>query len=129
MSEKSVVNIEDRVKPVRMTDEIDGKVYELDFCRESILFAQRNKFSLEDALAYPAVGLRDLFYYSFRKNHKNVARDKTDKLFDRWGGGIPDKLAKRLIKLYQQAEASNSIVLDDDEEARKNSKLTLEIDD
>ena len=84
MSEKAVINIEDRVKPVRMTDEIDGKVYELDFCRESILFAQRNKFSLEDALAYPAVGLRDLFYYSFRKNHKNVARDKTDKLFDRW---------------------------------------------
>ena len=128
MSEKTVVNLEDRVKPIRMTDNETGTVYTLDFNRESILFSQRNKFSLDDALKYPAVGLRDLFYYSFRANHKNVARDKVDKLFNRWGGGIPESLATRLIKLYQQAELSNSIVISN-EEAEKNSGLTLEIDE
>lgn len=115
----------EKVKPVRMTDEMNGAVYELDFSRESIVFAERNKFKLEDALDYPTVGLRDLFYYSFRKNHRNVAREKTDKMFDRWGGGIPESLAKRLIQLYQQAQAFNTIR--PDEEAEKNSGLTLEL--
>ena len=69
--------------------------------------------------------MRDLFYYSFRKNHRNVAREKTDKLIDRWGGGVPEKLVKRLIQLYQQAQASNAILVDED--AEKNSGLTLEL--
>ena len=115
----------EKVKPVRMTDETNGAVYELDFSRESIVFAEQNNFKLEYALDYPTVGLTNLFYYSFRKNHRNVAREKTDKMFDRWGGGIPESLAKRLIQLYQQAQAFNTIR--PDEEAEKNSGLTLEL--
>ena len=117
--------MEEIIKPVRLTDDQNGQVYELDFSKESVLFAERNKFKLEDAIAFPVSGMRNLFYYSFRKNHKNVAREKTDKLIDRWGGGLPEKLATRLIQLYQQAEASNAIVVDED--AEKNSGLTLEL--
>ena len=43
----------------------------------------------------------------------------------RWGGGVPEKLVKRLIQLYQQAQASNAIQVDED--AEKNSGLTLEL--
>lgn len=120
-----VMNIQDHINPARITDEQNGRVYELDFNRESIVFAERNHFKLEDALEYPVTGMRDLFYYSFRKNHRNVARDKTDKLIERWGGGIPEALVKRLIQLYQQAQASNAIQIDED--AEKNSGLTLEL--
>lgn len=120
-----VMNIQDHINPARITDEQNGRVYELDFSRESIVFAERNHFKLEDALEYPVTGMRDLFYYSFRKNHRNVARDKTDKLIERWGGGIPEALVKRLIQLYQQAQASNAIIVD--EESEKNSGLTLEL--
>ena len=46
-------------------------------------------------------------------------------MIEKWGGGIPEELVKRLIQLYQQALASNSIVVDED--AAKNSGLTLEL--
>ena len=124
MSEKHT-DIQDIVKPARLTDDETGKVYELDFCRESSVFAERNKFKLEDAIEYPVTGMRDLFYYAFRKNHRNIARDKTEKIIERWGGGLPEKLIKRLVQLYQQAQASNAIQVDED--AEKNSGLTLEL--
>lgn len=118
-------DVKEKIQPVRMSDNETGKVYELDFSRESVVFAERNKFRLDEALEYPVTGLRDLLYYSFRKNHRNVARDKIDKMFDRWGGGMPEKLVKRLIQLYQQAQNSNAITIDED--AEKNSGLTLEM--
>ena len=124
MSEK-VTNIQDHAQPARLTDYQTGQVYELDFSRESVVFAERNKFNLEDAIEYPVTGMSDLFYYSFRKNHRNVSREKTDKMIARWGGGVPEKLVKRLIQLYQQAQASNAIQVDED--AEKNSGLTLEL--
>ena len=124
MSEKTI-DIQDIVKPARLTDDKTGQVYVLDFSRESIVFAERNKFKLEDAIEYTVTGMRDLFYYAFRKNHRNISREKTDKLIEKWGGGIPEELVKRLIQLYQQALASNSIVVDED--AAKNSGLTLEL--
>lgn len=120
-----VMNIQDHINPARIIDDQNGRTYELDFSRESIVFAERNHFKLEDALEYPVTGMRDLFFYSFRKNHRNVARDKTDKLIERWGGGIPEALVKRLIQLYQQAQSSNAIIVD--EESEKNSGLTLEL--
>lgn len=120
-----VMNIQDHINPARIIDDQNGRTYELDFNRESIVFAERNHFKLEDALEYPVTGMRDLFFYSFRKNHRNVARDKTDKLIERWGGGLPEALVKRLIQLYQQAQSSNAIIVD--EESEKNSGLTLEL--
>ena len=75
--------MEDHIQSVRLTDDKTGQTYELDFSRESIVFAERNKFRLEDAIEYPVTGMRDLFYYSFRKNHRSVAREKIDKLIDR----------------------------------------------
>lgn len=114
------------VQSARLTDKATGKVYELDFSRESVVFAERNKFKLEEALDFPVSGLRDLFYYAFRKNHRNVPREKTDNLIDQnWGGALPERLVKRLVQLYQQAQLSNAIQTDEDIE--KNSGLTLEL--
>ena len=50
MSEKTI-DIQDIVKPARLTDDKTGQVYVLDFSRESIVFAERNKFKLEDAMS------------------------------------------------------------------------------
>lgn len=118
-------NFDEIIKSVRLTDKDSGAVYELDFCRESVVFAERNEFTLEKAIEYPVTGMRDLFYYAFRMHHRNVARDKTDKMIEKWGGGIPESLFKRLIQLYSQAQSSN--VLLSDEEAKKNASLTLEM--
>lgn len=117
--------MENKIMPARLTDEKTGTVYELDFNRESIVFTERHEFNLTEAVKYPVTGMRDLFYYSFRKNHRNIARDKTDSIFDRWGGGLPEKLAVRLINLYKQAQTSNAVSMD--EESEKNSGMTLEL--
>lgn len=117
--------MEEKVMPARLTDDTTGKVYELDFSKESLVFAERREFALENAIRYPVTGMRDLFYYSFRMHHRDVSREKTDKLFDRWGGGIPEKLANRLIQLYQQAQLSNVVAVSEEDE--KNAGMTLEL--
>lgn len=117
--------MEEIIKAARITDENSGNVYELDFSRESVVFAEKQGFTLENAIDHPVSGMRDLFYLSFRMHHRNVAREKTDKLIERWGGGVPEALAKRLIQLYRQAESSYSIIREED--AEKNSGLTVEL--
>lgn len=85
MSEK-IIPVEDHVAPARLTDNDTGIVYELDFSRDSVRFAEQRGFELENAVKFPVTGLSDLFYYAFRKNHKSVPREKTDKLLEKWGG-------------------------------------------
>lgn len=116
--------MDERIMPAYVTDNDTGTRYELDFSRDSIRFAEGRGFELENALKYPVTGIADLFYYSFRMHHRSVARDKTDKLMEKWGG-VPEKLLTRLIQLYQQAQTSNTIQTD--EEAEKNAAVTLEL--
>ena len=46
-------------------------------------------------------------------------------MIERWGGGLPETLVKRLVQLYTQAQANNAINVDED--AEKNAGLTLEM--
>lgn len=121
----SKTNEMDRVNPARITDNDTGEVYELDYSRESVLFAEKKGFIVSNVGDFPASMIPDLFYYSFRKNHKNLAREKVDKLREKWGG-IPTSLVSRLAELYTQAALSNNI--QSDEDAAKNSAVTLELD-
>lgn len=123
MSEKVTAG-EERITPARLTDNDTGTVYELDFSRDSVRFAEQRGFELENAVKFPVTGVSDLFYYAFRKNHRNVPREKTDKLLEKWGG-MPEKLLTRLIQLYQQAQTANTIQTDED--AAKNASVTLEL--
>lgn len=116
--------MEERITPATITDNKSGDKYELDFTRESVRFAENRGFELANVAKYPVNGVADLFYYSFRAHHKNIARDKTDKLIERWGG-VPEALLNRLIQLYQQAMTANNVQTD--EEAEKNAELTLEL--
>lgn len=117
--------MEERVSPVKLTDHNTDITYTLDFSRDSIRFAEQREFTLEKAFAHPVSGMRELFYISFRMHHKNVALEKIDKFIERWGGGVPEALVGRLVQLFQQAQSANSIVSDED--AEKNSGLTLEL--
>lgn len=124
MSDK-VISIDERIRPAYVTDNETGAKYELDFNREAIRFAENRGFKLENVSDYPVTAAADLFYFSFRMHHAKVARDKTDKMIDKWGGGLPESLLGRLIQLYQQAMVPNVVV--PDEEAEKNSSLTVEL--
>lgn len=117
-------NAEERIKPAFLTDNDTGVKYELDFCRESVMWAESRGFDLEKIAKFPVTGIEELFYYSFRKNHRNVPREKTNKLLHE-GGGLPEKALERLILLYQQAQTSNNIQTT--EEAEKNGRQTWEM--
>lgn len=99
--------------------------YTLEFNRESIKFAESRGFKFEEVASYPMTKLPELFYYAFRMHHKNVARDKTDKILFEELGGIPDGLIERLGELYAQPFECLTVV--DEGTERKNSKWTVEL--
>ena len=123
MSEK-VIDIQDRVNPLRITDNERGIVYELDFSRESVKFAENRGFKIDEIAVFPVTRIPELFYYAFRKNHKNVARSQTDKLLDEMDG-LSNAVLERLVQLYNQAALTHLIATDEDTE--KNSKVTVEL--
>lgn len=117
--------VNERVKPIILRDTESGTEYTLEFNRESIRFAEARGFDLNDLDKFPMSRIPDLFYYSFRMHHKNISREKTDKIiFDEWGGigSLPDGLMERLVMLY--AEPFNGTNVG---EKAKNSKITVEL--
>lgn len=115
----------EKVEPIRITDNDTGKVYELDFSRESVSFVENQGYKIEETFDFPNVNIPKLFYYAFRKNHKNVSLDQSRKILDKMGG-LTEKVAIRLVDLYRQATMSNNII-QDDEDLEKNSHVTVEL--
>lgn len=118
------MDIQDRVNPIRITDNNTGKVYELDFSRESVRFAENRGFVLEDVTRFPVTKIPEFFYYAFRKNHKNLAKSQTDALLEEMGG-VTNKFLERLILLYNEAALTHVIASEDD--AGKNANVTVEL--
>lgn len=112
-----------KIKPIVITDTETEQEFVLEFSRESVKFAEAHGFVFDDVAKYPMTKIPELFYYAFRKNHKNIARDKTDKILDRMGG-IPNGLIERLAELY--AEPFEALTILDEGEERKNSPITIE---
>ena len=119
-----MINLEDRVKPVFITDNETKERYELDFSRESVKFAEARGFEIDSVATFPATKIPELFFYAFRKNHRKMARANTDALMESMNG-LSGALLERLIQLYQQAGLSH--VIQTDEEAEKNSAVTVEL--
>lgn len=118
--------VNERVKPIILTDTESGTEYTLEFNRESIKFAESRGFKIDEVGDYPMSKVPELFFYAFRMHHKNVSREKTDKMIfdpDYGFGGLsdlPEGLVERLFQLYNQPfEATKT------ESERKNSKLTV----
>ena len=78
IKENSVV---DRVPPIKIKDDRDGKEYELDFSRESIVFAESRGFEIDNVLKYPVTYFPEIFFLAFRKNYGpgkgNISRTKS----------------------------------------------------
>ena len=114
--------INEQVKPIILHDEENSIDYTLEFNRETIRFAEARGFDINDVARYPMTKLPELFFYAFRMHHKNVSREKTDRILFDDLGGMPDGMAERLGALYSvpfEALASG-------EEKAKNSRMTVE---
>lgn len=95
----------DRVKPIILTDEDNGRQYTLEFNRDVVKRVERNGFSIFDCEKHPSL-IEDLFYYSFLMHHeRDVSKKKAQQLFEAIGGLVnaPKGLIERLNELYFQA--------------------------
>lgn len=119
-----VIDLEERVNPIRITLNSTGEVYELDFSRDSVKFAEMHGFELDNVTRFPATKIPEFFYYAMRKNHKSLSRTKTDDIFDEIGG-VTGKMLGRMIALYNQAALSHVVSTDEDYE--KNAQVTVEM--
>ena len=114
----------DRIQPIKLTDNDTNETYELDFSRDSIRFAEQRGFKVDEVTDYPVTKFPEIFFYAFRMHHKNLSRTQTDELYEKLGGYTP-KFLERLIMLYNQAALANNIV--EDEDAAKNAHMTVEM--
>ena len=115
----------ERIEPIRITDNDSDKTYELDFSRESIRFVEQQGYKIDETFDFPNVNIPKLWYYAFRKNHRNMSLQQTTALLDKLGG-VTEKIAKRLIDLYTQATMANNVI-QDEEDLAKNSHVTVEL--
>lgn len=116
--------INEQVNPIKLTDNETGMVYTLEFDRESIKFAEARGFRYNEVGDYPMTLLPDMFYYAFRMHHKNISREKTDRIFFEDLGGLPEGMAERLGALY--AATLESLTANREKEG-KNSRITVEM--
>lgn len=93
---------EEKVNPVILIDNETGEEYTLEFDKDAVLFAEARGFDPDTVGTYPMTKIPELFFYAFRMHHKNVAREKTDKLLEGIGGikNVSDEFLARLIHLY-----------------------------
>ncbi len=109
------------IKPITLRTE-DGKEYTLEFNRESIRFAESRGFNINDMWAFPMTKIPEIFFYAFRMHHRNLSREKTDKILEDMGG-LSGDILERLGELYNVP--FETLLPDDDEP--KNSKVTVEM--
>lgn len=117
--------MDERIDPIRLTDNDTGKVYELDFSRESVTFVEQQGYKIDETFDFPNVNIPKLFYFAFRKNHRNVSLQQTNALLDKMGG-LTEKIAMRLVDLYRQATMANNVI-QEEEDLGKNSRVTVEL--
>ena len=114
--------VSERVNPIIIRNEDTGDEYTLEFNRETIRFAEQRGFDIADVGKFPMTKLPELFFYAFRMHHRNVSREKTDRILFDDLGGMPDGMAERLGALYSAPFES----LSNDNGKAKNSKMTVE---
>ncbi len=115
--------INEQVRPITITDTEKGEEYTLEFDRDSIRFAEARGFDIDDIGKFPMTKLPELFYYAFRMHHKNISREKTDRILFEDLGGMPSGMAERLGALYA---APFEALTNNNGDKAKNSKVTVE---
>lgn len=92
-------------KPIRLVDNETGEAYILEFDRDTVRWAEQRGFDPDLVTKFPMTVGADFFFYAFRMHHRNIARDKTDKILFDYLGGINEttgKILARLMELYYQ---------------------------
>ena len=98
--------------------------YTLEFNRESVKFAEMHGFKIDNVTEFPMTYIPELFFYSFRMHHSNLAKNQVDKILDELGT-LPEGFITRLMELYVQP--FDTLIGNVEGEERKNSKWTVDM--
>jgi len=116
--------VNEQVRPIILHDTETETDYTLEFDRDSVRFAEARGFDIDEVKKFPMTKIPELFYYAFRMHHKNVSREKTDKILFDVLGGMPPGMSERLGALYA---APFEALMSDNENTAKNSRMTVEM--
>lgn len=111
------------MKPIKITDSEKGIEYTLEFNRESVIFTNNQGFKASELTDNLEGMLPILFYGAFRMHHRDISRQKTDKMLWEDIGEVSQDFIVRLVELY--TEPRNALIKDDAKP--KNSNLTVEL--
>ena len=114
---------EKKIKPIVLTDTETNDVYTLEFTRDTVKYTEFKGFNIDDIDKKPMSAIPELFYYAFRAHHRNISREKTDKILFEDLGGMSTEMLERLGELY----AVPLTTLFAKENTSKNSKMTVEL--
>lgn len=115
------IETENRPNPIKITDPDSGEVFILDFNRAAVKFAEQRGFKIMSMSDNPETGISDLFFYAFRKNHREISREKTDRILQDLEGLLPAEVT-RLQELYSSAITALNISGE-----RKNARMSVEM--
>ena len=127
------MEVKKKVDPIVLTDKETEKKYTLDFCRESVVFAEKQGFNIGKIESGEVLStLYDLWFYAFRMHHRFVQREQADSLLDKLLQGGGKKLSKavlvRLCELYKQPyEALDYQDGDEDDGDEGNAQVAVEL--
>ena len=116
----------EKIKPLVLTDNETGEKYVLEFSRESVRFAEMRGFDVEDLGKYPMTKIPELFFYAFRMHHRNIARERTDRMLFDDLKGLSAAAIERLVMLYAAPFEALSDIESESGEA-KNARMTVEL--
>ena len=122
---KSTIEKKEKVKPIRLIDNETGENYILEFNRDTVKWAEQRGFDPDMVTKFPMTVGADFFFYAFRMHHRNIARDKTDKILFDYLGGINETTGKILARLMELYYATFSTL--SDEEAQENPRMAVEL--
>lgn len=111
-------------QPITLRDETNGDTFVLEYTRNTCVFINNAGFNFNKITDNPEEMIPLLFYGAFRKNHKRITKEQSDKMLERMGG-LTKKFFDRLVELYLSGR--ESLVIDDDEYDAKNAGLTVEL--
>jgi len=121
MSKKEV---NEKIKPLILTDNETGEKYVLEFSRASVKFAEARGFDISDVSKHPMTKVPELFYYAFRMNHRNISRERTDRMLFDDLGGLTEGAIERLCMLY--SAPFDALVSASEDDEVKNARMTVE---
>lgn len=115
--------VNEQVKPIILHDGDNERDYTLEFDRETVQWAEQRGFKIEDVGDFSLTKIPELFWYAFRMHHKNVSRERTDRILFDDLGGLPKGMLERLIQLYMIPYEALSAAK---QGGAKNPKMTVE---